>query len=32
VPSYEKKRVGGVAKLLTLRDGWVILKTILTNF
>lgn len=32
VPSYEKKREGGVAKLLTLRDGWVILKTILTNF
>ena len=31
VPSYEKKRVGGIAKLLTLRDGWVILKTIIRN-
>lgn len=32
VPSYEKKRENGVAKLLTLRDGWVILKTIIRNF
>jgi glycosyltransferase involved in cell wall biosynthesis len=32
VPSYEKKREAGVAKLLTLRDGWVILRTILRNF
>lgn len=32
VPSYEKKREGGVAKLLTLRDGWVIIKAIIRNF
>jgi glycosyltransferase involved in cell wall biosynthesis len=31
VPSYEKKREAGVAKLLTLRDGWAILKTIIRN-
>ncbi len=31
VPSYEKKRKSGIAKLLTLRDGLVILKTIIRN-
>jgi glycosyltransferase involved in cell wall biosynthesis len=31
VPSYEKKRESGEAKLNTLRDGWVILKTIVGN-
>ncbi len=31
VPSYEKKRGSGEGKLMTLRDGWVILKTILGN-
>lgn len=32
VPSYEKKREGGEAKLMTLRDGWAILRTIMRNF
>ena len=31
VPSYEKKRASGEAKLMTLRDGWIILKTIVRN-
>jgi glycosyltransferase involved in cell wall biosynthesis len=31
VPSYEKKREAGDAKLMTLKDGWVILKTIIRN-
>ena len=31
VPSYEKKREAGQAKLMTVRDGWVILKTIMRN-
>ncbi|MEM0147150.1 MAG: glycosyltransferase family 2 protein [Candidatus Micrarchaeaceae archaeon] len=31
VPSYEKKRAHGAAKLNTLRDGYIILSTILRN-
>ncbi|MDE1856625.1 MAG: glycosyltransferase family 2 protein [Candidatus Micrarchaeota archaeon] len=31
VPSYEKRRVGGVGKLRTFQDGWNILRTILKN-
>jgi glycosyltransferase involved in cell wall biosynthesis len=31
VPSYEKRRESGVGKLLTFRDGWAILRTILRN-
>ncbi len=31
VPSYEKRREGGDAKLMTFRDGWAILRTILRN-
>lgn len=31
VPSYEKKRESGDAKLMTVRDGWAILKTIMRN-
>jgi hypothetical protein len=31
VPSTEKKRVAGEAKLRTFRDGYVILRTILKN-
>lgn len=31
VPSYEKRRVGGEGKLNTFRDGWIILKVIVSN-
>ncbi|MDE1865491.1 MAG: glycosyltransferase family 2 protein [Candidatus Micrarchaeota archaeon] len=31
VPSYEKKRESGEAKLMTFRDGWAIFRTILRN-
>ena len=31
VPSYEKKRESGEGKLLTLRDGWAILRAIMRN-
>jgi glycosyltransferase involved in cell wall biosynthesis len=31
IPSMEKKRAGGEAKLHTFRDGWVIFNTILKN-
>jgi glycosyltransferase involved in cell wall biosynthesis len=31
IPSYEKKREAGEAKLMTFRDGWAILKTIIRN-
>ncbi|MGC8671656.1 MAG: glycosyltransferase family 2 protein, partial [Candidatus Micrarchaeia archaeon] len=31
IPSYEKKRVHGSAKLKTFRDGYAILRTILKN-
>lgn len=31
VPSFEKKRASGEAKLRTVSDGWLILKTILRN-
>jgi glycosyltransferase involved in cell wall biosynthesis len=31
VPSYEKKREAGEAKLMTVKDGWAILKTIIRN-